>query len=52
MSKFSLLKDIWFYLIERRKWWMWIIIIACLLSALVIGFMQTSAIAPFIYPLF
>ena len=52
MSKLSFLRDIGLYLFERKKWWMWVIVIACLLGALVICFMQTSAIAPFIYPLF
>jgi len=48
----SLFKELFLYLVKRKKWWMWVIIIACLFSALIIFLTQSSAIAPFIYPIF
>lgn len=46
------LKDIFTFLMERKKWWLIPIIIALLLLGLLIIFAESSAIAPFVYPMF
>jgi hypothetical protein len=52
MSKFSILKEFWLYLMARKKWWLAPIIIILLLLGILIFFSQGSAVAPFIYTLF
>lgn len=48
----DLLKDLWFFMRERKKYWLApIIIIMVALGALLV-LAQGSAIAPFIYTLF
>jgi hypothetical protein len=48
----DLLKDLWLFMRERKKFWMApIIIILLLLGALIIA-SQGSVVAPFIYTLF
>jgi len=49
---FDLLKDLWGFLKERKKFWLLPIIIIILLVGLLIVFSSGSAIAPFIYTLF
>lgn len=44
----ELLRFLW----ERKLWWMIPIVIVLLLFGLLIFFMQSSAVAPFIYTLF
>ena len=51
MKKTSILAEFWAFLKERKKWWLFPIIIFVLLLCLVI-FSSQSAIAPFIYTLF
>lgn len=46
------LKDIFNFLMERKKWWLIPIIIALLLLGLLLFFAEGSAIAPFVYPMF
>lgn len=46
------LKDIFTFLMERKKWWLIPIILALLLLGLLIIFAESSAIAPFVYPMF
>ena len=46
------LKDLWFFVKERKKFWLAPIIIILLLLGLLIVFSGSSAIAPFIYTLF
>lgn len=46
------LKDLWLFMIERKKFWLAPIIIILLLLGLLIVFGGGSAIAPFIYTLF
>ncbi len=48
----ELLKDIWAFMKERKKFWMAPIFIVLLLLGLLVVFAQGSAIAPFIYTLF
>jgi hypothetical protein len=48
----ELLKDLWAFMKERKKFWLAPIFIVLLLLGLLIVFAQGSAIAPFIYTLF
>jgi len=48
----DLIKDLWLFMKERKKFWLAPIIIALLLLGLLVVFAQGSAIAPFIYTLF
>lgn len=48
----ELLKDLWLFMRERKKFWLMpIIIIMVMLGALIV-LAQGSAVAPFIYTLF
>ena len=46
------LKELWGFLITRKKWWLLPIIIMLILLGLLIIFTEGSAMAPFIYTLF
>ena len=48
----DLLKDLWGFMKERKKFWLAPIIIIMLLLGALIVFAQGSAVAPFIYTLF
>ncbi|MCU7905765.1 MAG: hypothetical protein KZQ76_07870 [Candidatus Thiodiazotropha sp. (ex Epidulcina cf. delphinae)] len=48
----ELLKDLWLFMRERKKFWLAPIIIVSLLLGGLIVFAQGSAVAPFIYTLF
>lgn len=49
---FELLKELWRFLLARKKLWLLpIILVMVMLGALLI-FAQTSVVAPFIYTLF
>ena len=48
----DLLKDLWGFMKERKKFWLAPIIIILLLLGALIVFAQGSAVAPFIYTLF
>ena len=48
----DLLKDLWGFMKERKKFWLAPIILVMLLLGLLIVVAQGSAIAPFIYTLF
>ena len=52
MSKLEIFKELWGFLVTRKKWWLLPIIIALLLLGLLIIFTESSAVAPFIYTLF
>jgi hypothetical protein len=49
---FDLMKDLWDFMRERKKFWLAPIIIVMLLLGALIVLSQGSAIAPFIYTLF
>ena len=49
---FELLKDLWAFMRERKKFWLAPIIIELLLLGALIVLGQGSAVAPFIYTLF
>jgi len=46
------LKDLWGFMKERKKFWLFPIIIILLMFGILIVFTSGSAIAPFIYTLF
>jgi len=48
----ELIKDLWAFMKERKKFWLAPIIIILLLLGTLIVLAQGSAIAPFIYTLF
>ncbi len=48
----DLLKDLWAFMKERRKFWLAPIIIVLLLLGTLLVLAQGSAVAPFIYTLF
>lgn len=48
----DLLKDLWAFMRERKKFWLAPIIIILLLLGVLIVLAQGSAVAPFIYTLF
>lgn len=46
------LSDLWFFLKERKKFWLAPIIVVLLLLGIIIIFGANSPIAPFIYSIF
>lgn len=53
MAEFlDLLKDLWGFLNERKKYWLAPLIIALVLLGALLTFTQGSAIAPFVYTIF
>jgi len=48
----DLVKDLWAFMHERKKFWLMPIIIVLMLLGGLIVFAQGSAVAPFIYTLF
>ncbi len=48
----DLIKDLWDFMRERKKFWLAPIIIVLLLLGALLVFAQGSAVAPFIYTLF
>jgi len=48
----DLLKDLWDFLRERKKFWLAPIVVVLLLLGALIVLSQGSAVAPFIYTLF
>ena len=49
---FDLLKDLWAFMRERKKFWLAPIILVMILLGALIVFAQGSSLAPFIYTLF
>jgi hypothetical protein len=49
---FEMIKDLWDFMRERKKFWLAPIIVVMLLLGGLIVFAQGSAVAPFIYTLF
>jgi len=52
MGKMSLIKEIWLYLRQNKKYWMIPIILILILMSVLLIFAQSSALAPFIYSIF
>jgi len=49
---FDLLKDLWGYMRERKKFWLLPLIIILLLMGILLVLTEGTAVAPFIYTLF
>jgi hypothetical protein len=52
MSNLSLIREFWFFMRERKKWWLLPIIILMVALGSLLVFAQGSALAPFIYTIF
>tara|TARA_B100001564_G_C20640877_1_gene672081 strand:+ start:614 stop:763 length:150 start_codon:yes stop_codon:yes gene_type:complete len=48
----EILKDLWFFIKERKKFWLAPVIFLLLLLGILIVFAANSALAPYIYTLF
>ena len=48
----GLLMELWEFLRHNKKWWLTPILFVLLLFGALLIFVQGSAVAPFIYPLF
>jgi hypothetical protein len=48
----TFLKELWLFLLERKKWWLLPIIAVLLFLGLLIAVSGGSALGPFIYTLF
>jgi hypothetical protein len=46
------LRDLWGFIIERKKYWLVPLILVLLLMGVLIVFSSGSAVAPFIYTIF
>ncbi|MSP41367.1 MAG: hypothetical protein EXR70_23010 [Deltaproteobacteria bacterium] len=51
-NRFSIMGELMAFLWVRKLWWMIPMVIVLLAFGLLILFTQTSALAPFLYPLF
>lgn len=52
VGKLAIVKELWGFLRERKKWWLLPILATLVLMAGLILLTEGSAIAPFIYALF
>ena len=52
VAKTRVIKELWQFLGEEKKYWLLPVVIVFALFGLVIVFAQTSVVAPFIYSLF
>ncbi len=48
----SLVKELWAFVLVRKKWWLLPIIIIMLIVGTLLAFAQGSVLAPFIYTIF
>lgn len=48
----SMFREIWMLLRERKKFWLFPIIVVLMLFGALLVFAQSSALAPFIYTIF
>jgi hypothetical protein len=51
-NRFAIMAELLTFLWVRRLWWMIPIVVVLLVFGLLIIFTQSSALAPFLYPLF
>jgi len=52
MSKMSLVKEIWLYMRQNKKYWLVPILFILILMSVLLIVAQSSALAPFIYSIF
>ncbi len=51
-SKLLMVREVWFFLRENRKLWLFPMVFVLLLIGAVLIFAESSVLAPFIYSLF
>lgn len=51
MSKLVILRDLWQFMLVRKKWWLLPILLVLVLLGLLLVFAQNPILAPFIYTL-
>jgi hypothetical protein len=52
VSKAAILKELWEFLKVRKRYWLAPILLVLVLLGLLVIFVQSSTVAPFIYTLF
>ncbi len=52
MAKMAVLVELWHFIRYRKKWWLAPILFLLVLLGIIIVFAESSALAPFLYPLF
>ncbi len=52
MASRGLLRELWLYMRDRKKWWLLPILVVLLIVGGLLVFAQGSALAPFIYTIF
>lgn len=52
MSRFSIFRELWDFMMIRKKIWLLLIMILLVLLGVLIVFTESSGLAPFIYALF
>lgn len=52
MAKLSLIKEFILFLKQEKKWWLIPIVLLLLVLGVLVVFAESSALAPFLYPLF
>ncbi len=52
MAKQSLIKEFFLFIKHEKKWWLVPLVLVLLVVMVLLVFVQSSPLAPFIYPLF
>ncbi len=52
MGKMSLIKEVWLYMRQNKKYWLIPILFILILMSVLLVLAQSSALAPFIYSIF
>ncbi len=52
MAHTGVVRELWRFLRERKKWWLLPILVVMMLVGALLVFAQGSALAPFIYTIF
>jgi hypothetical protein len=52
VERFALLSEFWYFIRYRKAWWLLPVVIALLVIGVLIVVAESTALAPFIYPLF
>lgn len=52
MSWWDVIKELWSYTLEARKWWLLVLVAILVGTGWLLAFAESSLVAPFLYPLF
>jgi uncharacterized protein DUF5989 len=52
MARGGIVRDFWLFLKTEKKWWLLPLVILLVGIGVLIVFLESSALAPFIYPFF